>query len=109
MTSDGAAVYAQDADGDGVPIDANNVVILAADPLDETQGIPFVEDVTIAALRLFGKLGTPPSNLDETGANLGYGTYDITNFRMVHELSYEFDNGWDAIVSVAAKPELHEF
>ena len=100
MTSDGAAVYAQDADGDGVPDrDANNAVILAADPLDETQGIPFAEDVTIAALRLFGKLGTLPSNLDETGANLGYGTYDITNFRMVHELSYEFDNGWDAIVS----------
>ena len=27
------------------------------------------------------------------------GTYDITNFRMVHELSYDLDNGWDAIVS----------
>ena len=62
-------------------------MILAADPLDETQGIPFAEDVTIAALRLFGKLGTLPSNLDETGANLGYGTDDITNFRMVHELA----------------------
>ena len=100
MTSDGAAVYAQDADGDGVPDrDANNVVILAADPLDETQGIPFAEDVTIAALRLFGKLGTLPSNLDETGANLGYGSYDIQNFRMVHELQYEFDNGWDATMS----------
>ncbi len=100
MTSDGAAVYAQDADGDGVPDrDANNVVILAADPLDETQGIPFAEDVTIAALRLFGKLGTLPSNLDETGANLGYGSYDIQNFRMVHELQYEFENGWDATMS----------
>ena len=100
MTSDGAAIYAQDADGDGVPDrDADNVVILAADPLDETQGIPFAEDVTIAALRLFGKLGTLPSNLDETGANLGYGSYDIQNFRMVHQLEYEFDNGWDATMS----------
>lgn len=100
MTADGAAVYAQDADGDGVPDrDATGAVVLAADPLDSTQGIPFAEDVQIAALRLFGKLGVLPSNLDDTGANLGYGTYDITNYRMVHTLSYQLENGWDVDAS----------
>ncbi len=94
-------LYAQDADGDGVPDrDHDNNVILAADPFDPSMGIEFNEDVQIAALRLFGKLGTLPSNVDDTGANLGYATYDINTYRMGHTLTYAFDNGWEVAASV---------
>lgn len=94
-------LYAQDADGDGVPDrDENNAVILAADPFDPSGGIEFNEDVQIAALRLFGKLGVLPSNVDATGANLGYATYDINTYRMGHSLVYAFDNGWEVTASV---------
>ena len=94
-------LYAQDADGDGVPDrDADNMVILAEDPFDPSMGIEFNEDVKIAALRLFGKLGNLPSNLDESGANLGYATYDINTYRMGHTLTYALDNGWEVAASV---------
>ena len=90
-------LYAMDANGDGVP-DRNDdgQVILASDPFDPSMGIEFNEDVQIAALRLFGKLGTLPSNLDETGANLGYATYDIDAIRLTQNFTYQFDNGWEA-------------
>ncbi len=100
-------LYAQDANGDGVPDrDADNNVILAADPFDSSMGIEFNEDVQIAALRLFGKLGNLPSNLDASGANLGYATYDINTYRMGHNFTYTFsdgwlgDRGWEATASV---------
>ena len=94
-------LYAQDADGDGVPDrDDDDNVILAADPFDPSMGIEFNEDVQIAALRLFGKLGILPSNVDATGANLGYATYDINTYRMGHSLVYAFDNGWEVTASL---------
>ncbi len=99
-------LYALDANLDGVPDRAdpvageiNGAVLLPADPFDSTAGIPFNEDVTIAALRLFGKMGTLPSNLDSTGANLGYATYDVTVFRSFHDLTMTFDNGWEVTAS----------
>ena len=94
-------LYAQDANGDGIPDrDADNNVILAADPFDSSMGIEFNEDVQIAALRLFGKLGNLPSNLDASGANLGYATYDINTYRIGNNLTYVFDNGWEVTASV---------
>ena len=76
--------------------DADGQVVLASDPFDPSMGIEFNEDVQIAALRLFGKLGRLPSNLDETGANLGYATYDIDAIRLTQNFTYQFDNGWEA-------------
>ena len=94
-------LYAMDANGDGVPDrDADGQVVLAEDPFDPTMGIEFNEDVQIAALRLFGKLGRLPSNLDETGANLGYATYDIDAVRLTQNFTYQFDSGWEARLSV---------
>ncbi len=96
----GEHLFAADANGDGVPDrDAAGTVVLAADPFDSTQGIAFNEDVKIASLRLFGKMGILPSNLDETGANLGYATYDINQIRMTHQFTYAFDNGWEVSAS----------
>jgi iron complex outermembrane receptor protein len=101
ITSEGNPVYAADVDGDGVPDrDSNGQVILATDALDSSQGIPFSEDVLVAAFRPFGKLGTLPSNFDETGANLGYGSFDITNYRTLHQFDYAFDSGWYATLSL---------
>ena len=89
-------LFAADANADGVPDrDDAGAVILADQPFDSSSGIPFNEDVTIAALRLFGKLGTLPGNLDASGANIGYATYDINTYRMNHSILYNFDNGWD--------------
>ena len=100
-------LYAMDADGDGVPDrDGDNNVILAEDPFDSSMGIEFNEDVQIAALRLFGKLGNLPSNLDESGANLGYATYDINSYRMGHNLTYVFDNGWEVTGSVQVQQNV---
>ena len=96
----GEHLFAADADGDLVPDrDAEGDIVLAADPFDSTQGVAFNEDVKIAALRLFGKMGVRPSNLDETGANLGYATHDINQIRMTHEFTYAFDNGWEMSAS----------
>ncbi|MDP7359544.1 MAG: TonB-dependent receptor [Pseudomonadales bacterium] len=101
-------LYALDANGDGVPdradpvgTEINGAVLLPADPFQKIVGstIPFNEDVTIAALRLFGKMGTLPSNLDSTGANLGYATYDVTVFRTYHDLILTLDNGWEITAS----------
>lgn len=107
ITLDGTELlFAMDANGDGIPDRAdpvggeiNGVVLLPADPFDPTMGIPFNEDVQIAALRLFGKMGTLPSNLDSTGANLGYATYDVTVLRSYHDLTLTLDNGWEITAS----------
>ena len=96
----GEHLFAADVNGDKVPDrNTDGEVVLAADPFDASQGIPFNEDVKIADLRLFGKMGVRPSNLDETGANLGYATYDINQIRMTHEFTYSFDNGWEVAAS----------
>lgn len=96
MTADGQLLFAADADNDGIADrDAAGVVILAADPFDAATGIAFNEDVTVASLRLFGKLGNLPTNLDSTGANLGAGGFEAENFRLKNSLSYSLDNGWD--------------
>ena len=110
----GEHLFAADANGDGVPDrDDAGAVVLATDMFapalvtnadgtvtaNPDGGIAFNEDVTIASLRLFGKLGVRPSNLDETGANIGYASYDINAIRMTHEFSYQFDNGWELSAS----------
>ena len=110
----GEHLFAADANGDGVP-DRNDAggVVLAADPFlaalttnadgtvtaNANGGIAFNEDVTIASLRLFGKLGVRPGNLDASGANIGYASYDINSIRMTHEFTYQFDNGWEMSAS----------
>ena len=107
LATDRELLYALDADGDGVPDrDAGGVVLLPDDPFDPTQGIDFNEDVKIAALRLFGKLGNLPSNLDASGANLGYSTWDTTTYRMTHTLTYAMANGWDVSGSLMVQQNV---
>jgi iron complex outermembrane recepter protein len=75
-------IFARDANGDGMPDrDANGVVILADNPFDAAGGVPFNEDVQIAALRLVGKIGTPPSTLHPDGSNISADTRERYNFR----------------------------
>ena len=97
---DGELLFAMD-DGDGNPArDSDGVVILnPAGAMNPVGGVAFNEDVDIANLRLFGKLGTLPSNLDESGANLGYSTFDTTALRLANSFTYSFENGWDVRAS----------
>ena len=110
----GEHLFAADANGDGVPDrDDAGAVVLATDMFapalvtnadgtvtaNPDGGVAFNEDVTIASLRLFGKMGVRPTNLDETGANIGYASYDINAIRMTHEFTYQFDNGWELSAS----------
>jgi outer membrane receptor protein involved in Fe transport len=94
-------VYALDANGDGIADrdPANNQVILSADPFNPASGVGFNEDVTIAALRLFGKMGTLPTNLNEDGSNIGAGQYDAYNFRISSDLNLELNDVWDVNLS----------
>lgn len=66
VDANGAALFAQDLDVDGIPDrDANGVVIL--DP----AGIPFNEDIAFANWRPFGKWGTLPHGVNPDGASEG--------------------------------------
>lgn len=96
---DGERLFAQDADGDGVPDrDAGNAVILAADPFDPSAGIAFNEDVTITGLRLYGKLGTLPSGLaTNSGSRVGPTFEDV---RTQGTLSWDIDGNWAAELNV---------
>lgn len=94
-------IFALDADGDGIADrDAAGVVLLPADPFDSTQGIPFNEDVDVAALRLFGKLGTLPTSLNSDGSNIGAGQFESISARFNASLTYTFDNDWEVMGSV---------
>jgi len=105
----GEELYALDADGDFIPDrgtqdlngDGLNDVLLAADPFDATQGIPFNEDVDVAALRIFGMIGlldgaNQPTLLNGDGSNTGNSSYVQTNFRVTNTLTYQIpDSSWE--------------
>ncbi|MEX1236660.1 MAG: TonB-dependent receptor plug domain-containing protein, partial [Pseudomonadales bacterium] len=97
----GEHLYAQDADGDGVPdrgtadVNGDGVpdVILAADPFDPALGIAFNEDVDVIALRILSKIGlvpgaNQPSHLNADGSNLGSFTFDTVSYRVLDTLTY---------------------
>lgn len=66
VSSTGAPLFAQDANGDGIPDrDANNAVIL------NPNGIAFNEDVKFSAWRPWGKHGIKPSQLNGDGSTGG--------------------------------------
>ncbi len=65
-TSTGALLFAQDANGDGIP-DRNAAGQVILDP----NGIAFNEDVKFGAWRPWGKQGTLPSQLGSDGATHG--------------------------------------
>ncbi|MCH7815349.1 MAG: TonB-dependent receptor [Proteobacteria bacterium] len=90
------------AGADGLPLrDAAGVVQLAADPFDEAQGIGFNEDVVVANLRLFGKLGTQPqAGRNADGSHTAEHTFDDTNWRLSGALTWEIPNSsWIATFS----------
>ena len=110
----GEQLYAQDADGDGIPdrgtVDANGDgimdVILSATPFSAgPNSIPFNEDVDVIALRAFGKIGllggaNQPTSLNGDGSNTGNATYDVINYRLVDTLTYEIpDTSWEVSIS----------
>ena len=94
-------VFAQDTNGDGVADrdPTTNEVILSADPFNPASGVGFSEDVTIAALRLFGKMGTLPTTINEDGSNIGAGQFDQYNFRIANDLTLELNDVWDVSLS----------
>lgn len=94
----GERLFAQDANGNGVPdrdLDGDGLadlgaegntaakVLLAADPFDPTLGIAFNEDVVPAALRIIGKQGLLPTGHRADGSGDGSAGQDVTLFRWV--------------------------
>lgn len=101
----GQRIYAQDADGDGIPdrgtVDANGDglmdVILAANPFDPASGIPFNEDVVIRYLAPVFRLGPRPKSYHSDGNNHGNATRDEIQYRLVDSLTYQIpDTSWQA-------------
>jgi outer membrane receptor protein involved in Fe transport len=97
-------LFAVDDDADGVPdrgtADLNNDgvpdVLLAPDPFDPDGGIAFNEDVDVAALRIFAKLGTKPTSFFDDGANSGNATFEETEFRVTDTLTLAVpDSSWE--------------
>lgn len=114
MTSDGAPLFAQDADGDGIPdrgtTDANgdgvpDVIVTGTDP---ASGIPFNEDVDVVALRIFSKIGlmpgaNQPTLLNEDGSNTGNASFDAWSFRARDTLRVRIpDTSWEVEGSLIA-------
>ena len=106
----GEHLFAQDADGDGIPdrgtLDLNNDgvmdVILAANPFVQgATDLPFNEDVDVIALRALGKIGllpggNQPSGLNSDGSNNGNRDYDERNWRIANTLTWSIpDTSWE--------------
>ncbi|MDK1024814.1 MAG: TonB-dependent receptor [Gammaproteobacteria bacterium] len=107
----GEHLFAQDANGDGIPdrgnLDMNGDgimdVILAADPFDSSQGIPFNEDVDVLALRIFGKIGllegaNQPTALNADGSNSGNWSFENWDIRITDTLTVAIpDTSWEVM------------
>jgi iron complex outermembrane recepter protein len=94
----GDLLFAQD-DGDGNPLrDASgNVIVAGTDP---TAGVPFNEDVQVAELRIFGKLGAIPSHYNRDRSNTGNATFDTMNYALDNTITYVIpDSTWEVAAS----------
>lgn len=119
MTADGTPLYAQDANGDGIPDrgtdDVNgdgvpDVIVAGTDP---ASGIPFNEDVDVVALRIFSKTGlvpgaNQPTSLNEDGSNTGNASFDSITFRVSDTLRVRIpDSSWELqATAIAARGHL---
>lgn len=107
MTSDGTLLFAQDANGDGIPdrgtADANGdgVPDVIVSGTNAASGIPFNEDVDVVALRIFGKIGlmpgaNQPTLFNSDGSNTGNGSFDSWSFRARDTLRVRIpDTSWE--------------
>ena len=89
VSANGTPLFAQDANGDGVPDrNAAGTVIVAP------TGIPFYEDVRFSAWRPWGKQGTLPTQLNSDGS-LPSDTY-IRGYRQTFKADFAvpFIEGW---------------
>lgn len=110
VIDDGERLFAQDANGNGVPdrdIDGDGIadigaemntsgtVLLAANPFDPTMGIAFNEDVLIAAWRPFGKQGFMPSSHYNDGSGESSNSGTQRNFRWTTGFDFDIpDTSW---------------
>ncbi len=103
-----ALLYAQDANGDGIPdrnegvdIDQNGMddVILAADPFSAASGIPFSEDTVIVDWRPVGYPYDGPSRLNDDRTSKGAGELDSRNIRVVGQVDIDLTESWSGYVS----------
>jgi iron complex outermembrane recepter protein len=96
--ADGQLLFAQD-DGTGNPLrDANGHVVVAG--TDPSSGVPFNEDVRVAELRIFGKIGAIPSHYNRDRSNTGNATFDSTNYAIDNTIRYLIpDTSWEVMGS----------
>jgi len=95
VDANGNQLYAQDANGDGVPDRSGGMfgdVILA----DAATGIPFNEDVTFSNWRPWAKHGTKPSIFNSDGSSpQGQGLSWSHRFTLQADFTVPFVEGWE--------------
>ena len=99
-------LFAQDANGDGIPdrnmgVDIDNngfddVLVSGTDPM---TGIAFNEDVTISDWRPVGYPFSGPSRLNSDRTSNGSADAEFTTFRLVQQLNFEINDNWSGMAS----------
>jgi len=114
MTDDGTPLFAQDADGDGIPdrgtddVNGDGVPDVLVAGTDPASGVPFNEDVDVVALRIFSKIGlmpgaNQPTALNADGSNTGNASFDAWSFRARDTLRVRIpDSSWEVEGSLIA-------
>jgi len=101
-----ALLYAQDADGDGVPdrgnldLDNNGLMDVIVTGTDPAGGIPFNEDVIISDWRPVGYPFFGPSRLNDDRTSNGAANGELRTFRAVTQFDYDINENWSGFTSV---------
>ncbi|MDZ7685980.1 MAG: TonB-dependent receptor [Gammaproteobacteria bacterium] len=105
-----ALLYAQDANGDGVPdrhtdgtdADGNglpDVIVAGTDP-NAADVVPFNEDVLIASWRPVGYPFVGPSRLNDDRTSNGAVNGELRTIRIVNQLDYDISDRWEGYTSI---------
>lgn len=104
--ADDRLLFAQDANGDGIPdrqpgvdLDGNGFDDVIVAGFDPSMGIPFNEDVRISDWRPVGIPFSGPSRLNADRTSNGSADADYTTFRLVQQLNFEIDDNWSGNAS----------
>ena len=99
-------LYAQDANGDGIPdrnqgvdLDRNGLDDVIVAGFDPAMGIPFNEDVLISDWRPVGIPFNGPSRLNSDRTSNGSADADYSTFRLVQQLNFDIDDNWSGMAS----------
>lgn len=103
-----ALLFAQDANGDGIPdrytdgtdLDGNGLPDVIVAGTDPTAGIPFNEDAIIASWRPVGYPFIRPNRNNPDGTAPGAAAGELRTLRLVNQLDYEINDSWTGYTSL---------